>query len=63
MHGMIRFAAASALGLLAAGEAAAQAACPVKIGGVLPLTGSMAPINLRLTACSAVHAWASISWR
>ena len=34
--------------LMFAGEAAAQAACPVKIGGVLPLTGSMAPITKKI---------------
>lgn len=44
----------SALGLalaatLGAGEAAAQAPCPVKVGGVLPLTGSMAPITVKIS--------------
>ena len=48
MDGTIRFAAALALGALATSEAAAQAACPVKIGGVLPLTGSMAPITKKI---------------
>jgi branched-chain amino acid transport system substrate-binding protein len=41
-------AALAASGLLVAGEAAAQANCPVKIGGVLPLTGSMAPITKKI---------------
>ena len=36
-----------AAALLFAGEAAAQS-CPVKIGGVLPLTGSMAPITKKI---------------
>ena len=31
-----------------AGEAAAQAGCPVKVGGILPLTGSMAPITKKI---------------
>lgn len=31
-----------------AGTAAAQVACPVKVGGVLPLTGSMAPITKKI---------------
>lgn len=31
-----------------AGAAAAQANCPVKVGGVLPLTGSMAPITKKI---------------
>jgi len=34
-------------GVLSAGTAAAQS-CPVKIGGVLPLTGSMAPITKKI---------------
>ena len=34
-------------GVLSAGPAAAQS-CPVKIGGVLPLTGSMAPITKKI---------------
>ncbi|MFN0184459.1 MAG: ABC transporter substrate-binding protein [Aquabacterium sp.] len=34
--------------LMCAGGAAAQAACPVKVGGVLPLTGSMAPITKKI---------------
>jgi branched-chain amino acid transport system substrate-binding protein len=40
-------AAAAAAGLLHAGTAAAQS-CPVKVGGVLPLTGSMAPITKKI---------------
>lgn len=39
-----------ALSLLAlAGTAAAQASCPVKVGGILPLTGSMAPITKKIS--------------
>ena len=34
-------------GVLSAGVAAAQS-CPVKIGGILPLTGSMAPITTKI---------------
>ena len=34
--------------MLAATDAAAQANCPVKIGGVLPLTGSMGPITKKI---------------
>jgi ABC-type branched-subunit amino acid transport system substrate-binding protein len=41
-------AAATLAGLLCAGGAAAQSGCPVKIGGVLPLTGSMAPITKKI---------------
>lgn len=38
------------LSLLAlAGTAAAQASCPVKVGGILPLTGSMAPITKKIS--------------
>src|SRR6476646_8156163 len=48
MHGVIRVAVVLASGLLVSSEAAAQAACPVKIGGVLPLTGSMAPITKKI---------------
>jgi len=49
MYGTFRAVAAlAAAGLLAAGDAAAQAGCPVKIGGVLPLTGSMAPITKKI---------------
>jgi branched-chain amino acid transport system substrate-binding protein len=33
--------------VLSAGEAGAQS-CPVKIGGMLPLTGSMAPITKKI---------------
>src|SRR6059036_3864373 len=43
----IVFAVALTAGLLSAGTAAAQS-CPVKIGGVLPLTGSMAPITKKI---------------
>src|SRR5437899_6026105 len=41
------FALALMAGLVSAGSAAAQS-CPVKIGGVLPLTGSMAPITKKI---------------
>ena len=41
------FALALMAGLLSAGSVAAQS-CPVKIGGVLPLTGSMAPITKKI---------------
>lgn len=41
------FAGAAAVGLLFAAQAAAQS-CPVKVGGVLPLTGSMAPITKKI---------------
>src|SRR5436853_5307421 len=41
------FAVAVMAGVLAAGTAFAQG-CPVKIGGVLPLTGSMAPITKKI---------------
>ena len=34
--------------MLAPADAAAQANCPVKIGGVLPLTGSMGPITKKI---------------
>ncbi len=43
----IVFAVALTAGLLSAETAAAQS-CPVKIGGVLPLTGSMAPITKKI---------------
>lgn len=46
-RGAAALAAASAA-LLYAGLAAAQASCPVKLGGVLPLTGSMAPITKKI---------------
>ena len=39
---------AATAGLLIAGAAAAQTGCPVKVGGVLPLTGSMAPITKKI---------------
>jgi len=42
-------AALATMGLMMPGTAAAQqVACPVKIGGVLPLTGSMAPITKKI---------------
>jgi ABC-type branched-subunit amino acid transport system substrate-binding protein len=41
------FAVALVAGVLSAETAAAQS-CPVKIGGVLPLTGSMAPITKKI---------------
>jgi len=37
-----------AAAVLAPSDAAAQASCPVKIGGVLPLTGSMGPITKKI---------------
>jgi branched-chain amino acid transport system substrate-binding protein len=40
----------AALSLTAfAGAASAQAGCPVKVGGILPLTGSMAPITKKIS--------------
>ena len=36
------------LAFLFAGSAFAQQSCPVKVGGVLPLTGSMAPITKKI---------------
>jgi len=41
-------AALAAAVALASSDAAAQANCPVKIGGVLPLTGSMGPITKKI---------------
>lgn len=41
-------AALAATVMLAPANAAAQASCPVKIGGVLPLTGSMGPITKKI---------------
>lgn len=38
----------AATAMLAPVDAAAQANCPVKIGGVLPLTGSMGPITKKI---------------
>jgi ABC-type branched-subunit amino acid transport system substrate-binding protein len=38
----------AATALLFALDASAQQACPVKVGGVLPLTGSMAPITKKI---------------
>src|SRR6267142_2162254 len=46
-HSARVFAVALLAGLLSAAPAAAQS-CPVKIGGVLPLTGSMAPITKKI---------------
>ena len=49
MHRWIAVPAALAAALLLApADAAAQANCPVKIGGVLPLTGSMGPITKKI---------------
>jgi branched-chain amino acid transport system substrate-binding protein len=49
MHKWIAVPAAlAAVLLLAPVDAAAQANCPVKIGGVLPLTGSMGPITKKI---------------
>ncbi len=49
MHKWIAVPAALAAALLLApADAAAQANCPVKIGGVLPLTGSMGPITKKI---------------
>ena len=49
---MIRATGWAAAALLATalvpGGASAQVACPVKIGGVLPLTGSMGPITKKI---------------
>lgn len=45
---LTKFVAALSL-LLAAGAASAQAGCPVKVGGILPLTGSMAPITKKIS--------------
>lgn len=49
MKRWIAISAAMALSvMLAPADAAAQANCPVKIGGVLPLTGSMGPITKKI---------------
>jgi len=49
MKRWIAISAALALSvMLAPKDAAAQANCPVKIGGVLPLTGSMGPITKKI---------------
>ena len=40
--------AATVGGLMVGTSAFAQASCPVKLGGVLPLTGSMAPITKKI---------------
>ena len=44
---MLVFVLALMVGVLSAASAAAQS-CPVKIGGILPLTGSMAPITKKI---------------
>jgi len=52
MYGKLGIAAAAAMalaGLFAPHEAAAQANCPVKIGGILPLTGSMGPVAAKIS--------------
>ncbi len=41
-------AALATMALMLPGTASAQVACPVKIGGILPLTGSMAPITKKI---------------
>src|SRR5499426_3535256 len=46
-RGVVVFAVALLAGVLSAEIAAAQS-CPVKIGGILPLTGSMAPITKKI---------------
>lgn len=49
MHKWIAIPAALAAAvMLAPADAAAQVSCPVKIGGVLPLTGSMGPITKKI---------------
>lgn len=45
----LRLAVSAGALLLASGTAAAQANCPVKVGGILPLTGSMAPITKKIS--------------
>ncbi len=45
---VLRHLIAATAGLMLASGAAAQANCPVKVGGVLPLTGSMAPITKKI---------------
>ena len=52
------FAVALMSGVLAAGTAAAQT-CPVKIGGVLPLTGSMAPITKKIAQAAGTTNFSS----
>src|SRR5262245_13029684 len=46
-RGVVLFVVALLAGVLSAEIAAAQS-CPVKIGGILPLTGSMAPITKKI---------------
>jgi ABC-type branched-subunit amino acid transport system substrate-binding protein len=46
---MFRFALTALVAVLLTGTASAQVSCPVKIGGVLPLTGSMAPITKKIS--------------
>jgi branched-chain amino acid transport system substrate-binding protein len=46
---MLRFALTALVTILLAGTASAQVSCPVKIGGILPLTGSMAPITKKIS--------------
>src|SRR2546427_13116445 len=51
MERRIRSAALFALALMAgvlSAETAPAQSCPVKVGGVLPLTGSMAPITKKI---------------
>lgn len=48
-HAIRQFSAVLLLGLASLPHAYAQApACPVKVGGILPLTGSMAPITKKI---------------
>lgn len=48
-HAIRQFSAVLLLGLVSLPHAYAQApACPVKVGGILPLTGSMAPITKKI---------------
>ena len=46
--GIVISAVVAAALALSTQEAAAQASCPVKVGGVLPLTGSMGPITKKI---------------
>ena len=49
-HAIRNFSAVLLLGLASLPHAYAQApACPVKVGGILPLTGSMAPITKKIS--------------
>ncbi len=47
--GVVAAAALVLTGLFGTGEAMAQANCPVKIGGILPLTGSMGPVAAKIS--------------